>query len=829
MFSFNRIQSWLRVPGWLLVYCVILTATATTSLAQSSEAPQAKPAAPEWITSIIGSGANEEIIKEYSPKLQGWNQTIEELEGKATSPWIPQDQFQNANETLGKIRVKLKEFIEQLTPKLVAAREQLKQLGPAPENDQQEAADIGLQRKTLSEEVAAYDSLIKRAQVLDVQVGQVLTTFGSTRRKQFVRQILRQSNEIRDGWYWQYISRAVQIQTFKAFTIASDWLRQKIAPLWPAYVLIAGIAIAIGYFSDRLLQSLLRSSPATISYPVQTRAERGAITLRRTVATAGPVALAFAAVDLMLLSFGLLTSEENRFLSECFIYITVTTFLISAAYFALRPLHDSERLIAIDEKSATQIFWILSGLIAVWFGDQFFSLLDQHLSSPLELSILRSAVIAFIVGTLLICLLFIRVKRNDANPETVKTRGWPRWLFGAIATTAFVILAAVGLGYISLARFIGTQIVATGGLLAFVTLIHLTAEFISSPRPTLGAEDKDEVDHTVIGATLGVALGLTLDLLMLLIGIPLLFLQWGYEWAEIHVWLSSALFGFQIGDINVSLISVFVGIAILVGGVLLTRLVRGMFVRRSAHVFKSSTGARDSIATVLTYAGFVLSIIAAISYLGFSVSNIALIAGALSVGIGFGLQSVANNFVSGLILLAERPIKVGDWIVVGNREGRVQRISVRSTQIRTFDRSTVIVPNADLITGQVVNWDHGDTSGRVVINVGVAYGSDPRKVIALLTQIGNDHPLTVQNDASPFVVFEEFGDSSLNFSLRVVIRNVSNLLKTQTDLRIAIIEAFEREGIEIPFPQRDVHIKQDYKIAAVAHTENKSADAQSAS
>ena len=397
---------------------------------------------------------------------------------------------------------------------------------------------------------------------------------------------------------------------------------------------------------------------------------------------------------------------------------------------------------------------------------------------------------------------------RDADPDARRTNGWPRPLFAAIALMSLFILGAAAFGYVSLARFVGSQIVATGGLILIVTLVHLTAEFVSTPAPKSKLEPATSAPagHAVINTTLGVVIGLALDLLVLLIGVPLLLLQWGYEWIEVRGWLSSAFFGFQIGGLRLSLLTIFSSIGILLVGIILTRIVRNMFVRRSEHLFAGGNGARDSIATVLSYAGFVLALVAALSYMGVEVTNLALIAGALSVGIGFGLQSIANNFVSGLILLAERPIKAGDWIIVGNREGRVQKISVRSTQIRTFDRSTVIVPNADLITGQVVNWDHGDTVGRVVINVGVSYSADPRTVIALLKKIGSSHPLILRSDASPLVSFDGFGESSMDFSLRVMLRDIKNSLAVQTDLRVWIVESFRENGIEIPFPQRDLRL-----------------------
>ena len=321
------------------------------------------------------------------------------------------------------------------------------------------------------------------------------------------------------------------------------------------------------------------------------------------------------------------------------------------------------------------------------------------------------------------------------------------------------------------------------------------------------AEDGGAQNQTMLGATLGVVFGIALDILILLIGLPLLLLQWGFDWPEVRGWISSALFGFQIGQVQISLLQIFLAFGVFVAGLLLTGLVRRMFLRRTENMFAPSTGTRDSIGTILGYVGITLAAVAALSYVGLNFASLALIAGALSVGIGFGLQSIVNNFVSGLILLAERPIKVGDWIIVGDRQGRVQKISVRSTQIRLFDRSTLVIPNADLITNQVVNWDLGDSVGRVSIGVGVSYQSDPRQVIELLMGIGRSHPGVLVYDRSPRVMFEAFGESSLDFVLHVHLRNIKDFLDVQTDLRVAIVEAFREASIEIPFPQRDLHVR----------------------
>lgn len=225
-------------------------------------------------------------------------------------------------------------------------------------------------------------------------------------------------------------------------------------------------------------------------------------------------------------------------------------------------------------------------------------------------------------------------------------------------------------------------------------------------------------------------------------------------------------------------------------------------------------GAREAMVTMAGYLVFAIAILAGLSVAGFEFGNIALIAGALSVGIGFGLQNIVNNFISGLILLFERPIKTGDWVVVGNTEGHVKRIRIRSTQIQTFDRADVIVPNSELISNQVTNWMLHDPRGRLRLSIGVAYGSDTSKVKEILENIAKEHPQVISDGSvsEPRVLFRGFGDSSLDFELRAFIRNIDDRMRIISDLNFAIDAAFRENDIEIPFPQRDIHIKQSPKL-----------------
>lgn len=279
---------------------------------------------------------------------------------------------------------------------------------------------------------------------------------------------------------------------------------------------------------------------------------------------------------------------------------------------------------------------------------------------------------------------------------------------------------------------------------------------------------------------------------------------WGLGAEETAVSLGRLMRGINIGSYTLSLVDVVIGLALFATILFITRLIQKGLENHILPNLTKDKGVKDALKTGVGYTGTVVALLVTISALGLDLTNLALIAGALSVGIGFGLQNVVNNFVSGLILLAERPIKPGDWVVVGGHEGTVKKVNVRSTEIETFQRASVIIPNADLISSPVLNWTHKNILGRVEVLVGVAYGSDPQQVKAILLECAKAHP-NVTAYPEPYVIFADFADSSLNFELRAYLANVEKRLHTGSDIRFAIHDAFKAGGIEIPFPQRVVH------------------------
>jgi potassium efflux system protein len=284
---------------------------------------------------------------------------------------------------------------------------------------------------------------------------------------------------------------------------------------------------------------------------------------------------------------------------------------------------------------------------------------------------------------------------------------------------------------------------------------------------------------------------------------------WDYSGSIIERVKSGIVDGFDIGDTRIVPGRILWALLAFAGVIIFSSWFRSQLENHWLKMTSMAQGARDALVTITGYVLFLVALLSGLSVAGFDFSNIAIIAGALSVGIGFGLQNIVNNFVSGLVLLFERPIRKGDWIVVGETEGYVKDIQIRATRIQTFDRSDVIVPNSELISGQVTNWVLSSKSGRAIIPVGVAYGSDTEKVRDILMEIAeNNDDIDISGYMpKPRVLFREFGDSSLNFEMRVFLKNVDNRLVVISDVNFAIDKAFREAAIEIPFPQRDLHIK----------------------
>lgn len=687
---------------------------------------------------------------------------------------------------------------------VVPLRAELDALGPPPEEGVIEASEIAARRAEIDANIVRESVPLLLAQAGYSRADGLIREINSLIRTRFSDTLIEQGPSPLDPTLWSEALRDVAHYSNRLIgevrdTFAQETSRASLAQKAPLALLFAAIGIwmLMGVrrgFADLVERGLSMGGQIT-------RWQTSLADLARLlVPSAGAAAVIFA----------IRSSEMAGVWGGAIVDVLPLTAL---SLIAAPWLGQSVFGAALKSKSssAAKSGYRMSVTLGVIYAT---SILLQAVSTQGEFSTETQAVLNFPLVAVAAYALYSlsRILKNgwsvDLNADDEV--GTSDFIFSSILSRLLILFAIVApllaaIGYFAAARFLIFPSILTLGLLATVlVLFNLIRALLD--RWIEGDGDELRRDQTrLIPVFVGSVLALGT--------LPLMALIWGARpsdlW-EIWGWLND---GISIGESRFSLTDLLVFVLIFGIGYTATRLLQKTISKSVLPRTKLDIGGKSAVLAGVGYVGITIAALVAISATGLDLSSLAIVAGALSVGIGFGLQTIVSNFVSGIILLIERPIKEGDWIIAGGHEGIVRKISVRATLVDTFDRCAVVIPNSDLVAGSVLNWTSPDISGRVKVLIGVAYGTDPEKVKGILLAIAAAHPVALKYPA-PSVIFRNFGASSLDFELRVFIRDVNKILTVNSDINFEIARRFAEEDIEIPFDQRDVTLKNVDQIGA---------------
>ena len=771
-----------------------------------------------------------QLSEPFSIQVARWTRVLDSTENTLKEPDIPAEQIKTLRQTVTAIRDEAGSARAAANEKIDDVKPLLDALGAAPGPDMP----------------AEHESIVQKRQqyqndLADYQARRALSELIQARSLE----LLRKMDEISDPQLWSRILERWPIPLSPSVALAGladfldllravalspfEWLQQTDIRYWSqhwqlAVIIVLGM-IGAWYLRDWLLRHYGRVD--TVAEPSYARRLAAAVVegVARGLVPASVFAVLLAQTGRVEAAFPGLFVEVYRAL---WIQLIVYSIIVSLSRAALSPDQPAWQLLDFKPEQARvinrRIIWLASvSALESFLGLVVINSPQLQVSDPLNS--VGTTFFNLLLGIGLLSLLRRRLwesaRDESARDESAEAAPAPQqshpelqeesdslsfWPVFRYAVTVAVLVSLVSAlaGYGNLSNYLmwGTLMTVMLAALMFI----LRALFNDLLALALAWERFDKILglSPVTRGMLRFWLSLLLEAALWLLALFALLVIWGVPVRALMTWGSTLLSGMTFGNVTISLIDIGLAVTVFLATLIASRALQRTVVEKNQMRSRLSASARYSIGAAIRYIGVILAVVLAIAMLGMDMTNIALVAGALSVGIGFGLQNIVNNFVSGMILLIERPIKVGDWVIVGANEGLVKRINIRATELETFQMASVVIPNAEILSHALTNWTLSNHYGRIEVPVGVAYGTDPQKVHDILLQCAREHPKVISWMA-PFVVFLNFGPNRLEFELRCFTADVMQRVIIASELRYTILQRFAQEGIVIPLPQQIIH------------------------
>ena len=706
--------------------------------------------------------------------------------------------------------------IAELTPRLAASAKRLEELTP---KSGEAAPKTDVAAKDLENEKQRHDRIdahLRAARAMLLEADDLSTRISAARRQAFAQRTFARSSGVLDPRLWAAVRQEVPVDAWVMGSLIGNWLdaareRLTLAGEIGIAALLLALILApapLGWIARRFVYRDRAAEPSR---------------LRRALAAAWTVAL-FAAPPLALLGVlaGALDSSNlsdpsmRGVIDGAFEALRVVIAVNAFGRGVLAPGRAPWRLLPMSDRTAAIVYRLAMAIAAIWAVERLIEP-AADVAASLNIAIATRGVGA-VLASIAIAYALRRLGSEPAAQGTRQTEAWaPLRTLGWAA--ALAILAAAVSGYIAFATFLVNQAIylsILGSALAIADIVAQDGiEAILKPDAPVGARlmAMAGLRRSAL-AQIAVILQGVARLVVLAVAVAGVLRPWGVQ-SDMFGGLRAAYFGFSIGGVTLSLSSMIGAAIVFAVAVFLTRLIQDWLGGKLLPQTRMDAGVRNSVRTIFGYLGLIVAVLLAGAQIGLDLQKFALIAGGLSVGIGFGLQTIANNFVSGLILLWERTIRVGDWVVVGGEQGFVRAINARATEIETFDRGSLIVPNSNLVSGVVKNWVHNDRVGRIIVSINVAYESDLDTVRDLMIAAAKaqDQVLAIP---APSVLFAEFGDWALKFNLICFVDDILLAERTRSDINFDVLRRMREAGLRIAYPAPPAPRLDDERAAQAA-------------
>ncbi|PWC54819.1 DUF3772 domain-containing protein [Azospirillum sp. TSO22-1] len=749
---------------------------------------------------------------EFTARFTAWQAVLNQAATRIAAGDLDTAAYEALRRDLTRVQAEAREAGAAAAGGRDGMRPLLLSLGSPPAGDQApEAAAVAAERKRLTDAMAEVEGRGKQADLILTRSGILLRTAADQRMTRLTEHLRRRSPMPLSPTTWAEVpEQAAYVQERIGHAvdavIAQPGWRGRLSKLAAIAAVLALLALPVrrllrrrfGYSPGperpRYRERMMRMAIEAVAGALVTVAPTVAVTasllgVLRDVPDAGPVSALVPSIAGGIVAFFLATGVARG---------------------TLVPGHPEWQLADITPDRARplvrRITVAATGLTVAGTGIS----LSEGMFTPPELrSVVGLATMALIVASLWTVLPGrLWVVAPQAEPDARRT-AWPRVRL-AVGAVAALSLVAAALGYLAAAVYASklmlAGVIVAGVLHAVRGVLREMWCALLERRGGLLAEVGDTIAEPGMGRRyLNHAGWVVIDGALFVVAALALLPLTGTSVSEMADVADTVFGGVVIAGVRVAPASVLKAAVALATMTAATRFLQrhldGWFLAR----LSLDIGLRNSIRTGVGYLGATLAVLVAVGILGLDLSNLAMIASALSVGIGFGLQNIVGNFIAGLVMLVERPVKVGDWVVVDGVEGVVRRISVRATEVRTFQGASLVIPNSEFISKAVVNWTLLDRTTRVEIKVGVGYDADARLVHDLLLRIAQEHP-HVLRDPPPVVAFRDFGASALQFELRFFLADTEIIQTVRNDVRMQILETFRAQRIEIPYEQRVVHM-----------------------